>query len=97
MLNFTPCSPYSQGHKSAPDDMLDEHHDLLQQAGIELVFAVMKDPVKDKLKRFQVFKKLGEINFYPTVGAAVEAYVRNNQVDWIDWEDVQSTDTPGIT
>ena len=33
-------------------DMLAELDDKLHQAGIQLVFAEMKDPVKDKLKRF---------------------------------------------
>ena len=46
-------------------DMLTELDDTLHQAGIELVFAEMKDPVKDKLKRFGVFKKLGEALILP--------------------------------
>ena len=53
-------------------DMLTELDDALQKAGIELVFAEMKDPVKDKLKRFGVFKKLGEGYFFHTVGEAVD-------------------------
>jgi hypothetical protein len=31
----------------------------LQAAGIELCFAEMKDPVKDKLKRFGLFSHFG--------------------------------------
>ena len=34
----------------------------------------MKDPVKDKLKRFELFECFGDL-FYPTVGAAVDAYL----------------------
>jgi hypothetical protein len=34
----------------------------------------MKDPVKDKLKRFGVFKQLGEQTFFHTVEQAVEAF-----------------------
>jgi STAS domain len=66
--------------------MLNELDDALQKAGIELVFAEMKDPVKDKLKRFGVFKKLGEHLFFPTTGAAVKAYLADNPVEWEDWE-----------
>ena len=68
-------------------DMLTALDDELHQAGIELVFAEMKDPVKDKLKRFEVFEKFGERLFFPTVGQAVSAYLKQSRVDWIDWED----------
>jgi MFS superfamily sulfate permease-like transporter len=63
-------------------DMLAELDDSLHRAGIELVFAEMKDPVKDKLKRFGVFKKFGEKVFFPTVGSAVEGYLATHDVEW---------------
>ena len=46
----------------------------LRAAGIELCFAEMKDPVKDKLKRFGLFTRLGEHTFFATVEEAVGAY-----------------------
>lgn len=52
-------------------DMLAELDEILQASGIELCFAEMKDPVKDKLKRFGLFARLGEDAFFPTIGAAV--------------------------
>jgi MFS superfamily sulfate permease-like transporter len=55
-------------------DMLTELADVLSQAGVELVFAEMKDPVKDKLKRFGVFEKFGERCFFHTLDGAIEAY-----------------------
>ncbi len=55
--------------------------------GIELCFAELKDPVKDKLKRFGLFTQLGEEGFFPTLGAAVSAYLKTHSVDWKDWED----------
>jgi len=55
-------------------DMLMELGGALHRAGIELVFAEMKDPVRDKLKRFEVLGQLGEHTFFPTVEAAVRAY-----------------------
>jgi MFS superfamily sulfate permease-like transporter len=63
-------------------DMLTELDDSLQNAGIELVFAEMKDPVKDKLKRFGVFEKLGEQFHFPTIEAAVGAYLQTHSVTW---------------
>jgi high affinity sulfate transporter 1 len=68
-------------------DMLAELDDTLHAAGVELCFAEMKDPVKDKLKRFGLFARLGEEVFFPTVGAAVSSYLETHSVDWVDWED----------
>ncbi len=68
-------------------DMLAELDESLRAAGIELCFAAMKDPVKDKLKRFGLFARFGEETFFPTVGSAVGAYLRAHPVEWEDWED----------
>jgi high affinity sulfate transporter 1 len=68
-------------------DTLEELDDTLHVAGIDLCFAGMKDPVKDKLKRFGLFSRLGEQRFFPTLGQAVSSYLRANQVPWVDWED----------
>jgi hypothetical protein len=61
--------------------------DALAAAGIELYFAEMKDPVKDKLKRFGLFAQLGEQKFFATVGEAVKAYVDAYGIEWQDWKD----------
>jgi high affinity sulfate transporter 1 len=63
-------------------DMLAELHRQLTEAGIEVRFAEMKDPVKDKLKRFELFDKIGATSFYPTVGSSVDTYVEEHAVDW---------------
>jgi len=68
-------------------DILAELDDTLQGAGIELCFAEMKGPVKDKLKRFGLFTRLGADLFFPTLGAAVGRYLATHAVDWTDWED----------
>ena len=56
-------------------DMLTELDAALHEAGIVMGFAEMKDPVKDQLKKFGVFKKLGEQTFFYTVEDAVHAYL----------------------
>ena len=63
-------------------DMLTELVRALHASGIELRFAEMKDPVKDKLKRFELFDRFGAEHFYPTVGAAIDAYLEEHSVDW---------------
>jgi MFS superfamily sulfate permease-like transporter len=68
-------------------DTVAELDNALHAMGIELCFAELKDPVKDKLKRFGLFAQLGEKYFFPTIGAAVSRYLEIHDVDWVDWED----------
>jgi MFS superfamily sulfate permease-like transporter len=63
-------------------DVLTELEHNLSESGIELRFAEMKDPVKDKLKRFGLFDRFGAADFYPTIGSAVDAYLEEHPVDW---------------
>jgi MFS superfamily sulfate permease-like transporter len=68
-------------------DAVSELDDTLHAARIELCFAEMKDPVKDKLRRFGLFTRFGEQTFFATLGEAVNAYLATHTVDWVDWED----------
>jgi MFS superfamily sulfate permease-like transporter len=63
-------------------DMLAELEHHLTEAGIELRCAEMKDPVKDKLRRFELYERFGAEKFYPTIGAAVDAYLEEHAIDW---------------
>jgi MFS superfamily sulfate permease-like transporter len=55
-------------------DMLRELDDALAARGIELCFAEMKDPVRDKLRRFELFARF-EPRLFATVEEAVSAYL----------------------
>jgi high affinity sulfate transporter 1 len=68
-------------------DTVAELDEALHAQGIELCFAELKDPVKDKLKRFGLFSQLGEQYFFPTIGAAVSRYLEVHDVEWRDWDD----------
>jgi high affinity sulfate transporter 1 len=59
-------------------DALLELEQTLKATGIEMCFAELKDPVKDKLKRFGLFDHFGEGHFAPTVEAAVQAYEKRS-------------------
>jgi high affinity sulfate transporter 1 len=65
--------------------------DDLQKAGIELGFAEMKDPVKDRLKHYGLFTKLGTDLFFPTLGQAVDRYLEMHPVEGSDWEESTQT------
>jgi MFS superfamily sulfate permease-like transporter len=68
-------------------DAVSELEDTLHAASIELCFAEMKDPVKDKLKRFGLFTRFGEQTFFATLSEAVNAFLATYPMDWVDWED----------
>jgi high affinity sulfate transporter 1 len=68
-------------------DTLAELDKALHAQGIELCFAELKDPVKDKMKKFGLLAQLGENSFFPTIGAAVSGYLEIQDVEWEDWED----------
>lgn len=63
-------------------DVISELQKTLSASQIELHFAEMKDPVKDKLKRFEIFDALGKDIFHPTIGAAVDDYLDDHKVEW---------------
>jgi high affinity sulfate transporter 1 len=56
-------------------DVLTELDQSLQDQGIELCFAEMKGPVKDKLKRFGLFSRFGQQTFFATIDDAVRAFL----------------------
>jgi high affinity sulfate transporter 1 len=63
-------------------DSLVELDDTLRDKGTKLCFAELKDPVKDKLKRFGLFDRIGEAFFFATIGTAVDAYQAAHDARW---------------
>ncbi len=62
-------------------DELVELDDHLEAAGIVLVIAEMKGPVKDRLVRFGLGERFGPERFAPTIGAAVDAIIGRERDD----------------
>lgn len=58
-------------------DMLRELSQNLAAQGIALHFAEMKDPVRDKLRQFELTEVFSNDRFHPTVGSAVDAYLES--------------------
>jgi high affinity sulfate transporter 1 len=74
-------------------DMLGELDDALKAAGITLRFAEMKDPVKDKLRRFGLFARF-EQRLYATIDEAVSSYLDSHPSERALWNATRRG-TPG--
>ena len=61
--------------------------DELEADGVDLAFAELKDPVRDRLRHYGIHDTIGDRRFFPTLGVAVAAYLQETGVDWLDWED----------
>lgn len=59
--------------------------DELAARSVTLAFAEMKDPVKQRLRTYGLFDRVGEEHFFPTLGRAVDGYIKATGVDWVDW------------
>ncbi len=62
----------------------------LRSGGIELAFAELKGPSKDKLEGYGLLELIGEERFFSTIGDAVHTYVDEHGVEWRDWEDAEA-------
>jgi MFS superfamily sulfate permease-like transporter len=72
-------------------ETLEELDVELTARGVELAFAELKDPVRDRLERYGLEKRIGREFFFPTIGVAVKTYLERHRVDWVDWEDAGGT------
>jgi MFS superfamily sulfate permease-like transporter len=63
-------------------DMLEELDGWLNERGISLVFAELKDPVREKIERYELTRTIDPAHFFPTVDAAVEEYIRQTGATW---------------
>jgi high affinity sulfate transporter 1 len=63
-------------------DVLEELDEALNDQGISLVFAELKDPVRRKIERYGLTRTINPDHFFPTVGAAVRAFREETGADW---------------
>lgn len=60
-------------------DMLVELDLELNAAGIHLILAELKDPVKDKIERYGLYETIDRRHFYPTIEVAVDDFFNEVQ------------------
>src|SRR5262252_7394472 len=63
-------------------DVLEDLDEELNARGISLVFAELKDPVRRKIERYGLTRTIDPRHFFPTVGAAVEAFREETGTQW---------------
>lgn len=74
---------------STAAEMLEQLDGELDRAGVEIGFAELKDPVKDRLHRYDLTARIGNDRFFPTIGVAVKAFLARTGTTWVDWEDAE--------
>jgi STAS domain len=62
--------------------MLEDLDEALNARGISLVFAEMKDPVRQKIERYELTRTIDPAHFFPTVGTGVAAFRPPFGADW---------------
>jgi high affinity sulfate transporter 1 len=77
-------------------DVLERLDDELAARGVRLVFAELKGPVKDRLRRYGLGTRFGRDRFYPTIGTVVSDYVTRTGTTWTDWTDAQAAPHRGV-
>ncbi len=75
-------------------EMLEELERELERLGVELAFAELKDPVRDRLSPYGLTDRIGRHRFFPTVGSAVHTYLEETGTEWVDWEDLAEGGAP---
>ncbi|MGO9195251.1 MAG: SulP family inorganic anion transporter [Streptosporangiaceae bacterium] len=64
-------------------DVLEELDETLNAQGISLVFAELKDPVRQKIERYGLTRTIDPRHFFPTIESAVAAFRQETGADWV--------------
>ena len=63
-------------------DVLEDLDEALNTQGISLVFAELKDPVRDKIERYGLTRTIDPHHFFPTIAAAISAFRDETGAQW---------------
>ena len=74
--------------------MLQELDVWLNERGISLIFAELKDPVREKIERYELTRTIDPDHFFPTIDAAVERYMHETDATWKVPKDGESARNP---
>jgi len=63
-------------------DVLEDLDEALNAQGTSLVFAELKDPVRDKIERYGLTRTIDPRHFFPTLESAVAAFRHETSAEW---------------
>ncbi len=63
-------------------DVLEDLDEALNAEGTSLVFAELKDPVRDKIERYGLTRTINPRHFFPTLESAVAAFRQQTSAEW---------------
>ena len=63
-------------------DMLEDLDGWLNERGISLAFAEMKNPVRQKIERYELTRSISPAHFFATVDDAVQQYISESGASW---------------
>jgi MFS superfamily sulfate permease-like transporter len=78
-------------------DVLEELDETLNAAGISLVFAELKDPVRAKIERYGLTRTIDPRHFFPTIESAVAAFRQQTGAHWAPAAQTASSQTAADT
>ena len=78
-------------------DMLEDLDEALNADGISLVFAELKDPVRDKIERYGLTRTIEPRHFFPTLDSAVTAFCQQTGAEWSVGQAIDDPTGPGST
>jgi high affinity sulfate transporter 1 len=65
-------------------DMLEDLDEDLNGRGINLIFAELKDPVREKINRYGLTRTIDPAHFFATLDDAVAAFCRESGAGWVE-------------
>ena len=78
-------------------DVLEDLDEALNAEGISLVFAELKDPVRDKIERYGLTRTIDPRHFYPTLESAVAAFRQETSAERTTAGQATDLEGPGRT
>lgn len=79
---------------STAAEALKELLDELNELGVVLAFAELKDPIRDRLRAYGLIHYFEPDLLFPTIGVAVHEYVERTGTPWVDWQERDDAPTP---
>ena len=74
-------------------DVLEDLDKALNDQGISLVFAELKDPVRRKIERYGLTRTINPQHFFPTIESAIAAFRQETGADWAPADQAASGET----